>query len=282
MDTAILPGKSQHRGGNRLAGFLVVAAQLALVLFLVSRFRIEEGRGFVRVAPLVFGGFVVHAWLPSRYRRPFFLLLSWVAIGMVLGAVNGSWLIGIGLVLVGLCHLPVPFAARVAMILAAGGLLACFRAQWIPSSWAPAVLPVAGSIFMFRLAVYVYDLRYEKQAATPWERLSYFFLLPNVCFLLFPIVDYSTYRRTYYDRDPHEIYQKGILWMVRGMTHLLLYRLVYYNFLPAPGSVEGPLLPALEAQLAGAATARPPIRDARELAAAEQRVRRLARAQGRL
>ena len=31
--------------------------------------------------------------------------------------------------------------------------------------------------------------------------LSYFFMLPNACFPLFPVIDYKTFRRNYYDED---------------------------------------------------------------------------------
>ena len=72
-----------------------------------------------------------------------------------------------------------------------------------------------------------------------WQRLSYFFLLPNVCFLLFPVVDYSTYRRTYYSADEAAIYQKGIRWMFRGVVHLLMYRLVYLYLVIPPHEVSG-------------------------------------------
>jgi hypothetical protein len=93
-------------------------------------------------------------------------------------------------------------------------------------------------MFMFRLMLYLYDLRHERKPATVWERLSYFFLLPNVCFPLFPVVDYQTFRRTYYDKDAAEIYQKGVLWIFRGVTHLILYRLVYYYLTLGPSEVQ--------------------------------------------
>src|SRR5262249_24588648 len=74
--------------------------------------------------------------------------------------------------------------------------------------------------------------------ATLSERLSYFFLLPNVAFPLFPVVDYQTYRRSYYNSDAHAIYQKGLLWMVRGLVHLLLYRIAYQYLVLSPGEID--------------------------------------------
>jgi hypothetical protein len=102
-----------------------------------------------------------------------------------------------------------------------------------------AIWPILGSMFMFRLVVYMYDLRHAK-GPTDWRRtLSYFFLLPNVVFPLFPVVDWTTFRRTYYDQEAHRIHQRGVQWMARGITHLLLYRLVDGFLALAPAEVSG-------------------------------------------
>lgn len=227
-------------GDVEVGKLVMITAQLALVLTVAHLFRIEENRGFLSLIPLLFGGFVIHALLPRRFRLPFFLVLSLAAFWAVLG-VDALWLGGLGLALIGLCHLPVAYGLRVALVVLAGGGLVALRAEWVPTpspSLATVVLPVLGAIFMFRLIVYLYDIRHERQPATIWERLSYFFLLPNVCFPLFPVVDYQTFRRTYYDRqDAHEIYQKGVFWVFRGVTHLILYRLVYYYLVPSPSEV---------------------------------------------
>src|SRR2546427_248179 len=64
-----------------------------------------------------------------------------------------------------------------------------------------------------------------------------FFLLPNIAFPLFPVVDYRTFRGTYYDSEQFEIYQRGVEWMFRGITHLLLYRFIYYYLTISPAEV---------------------------------------------
>jgi len=51
--------------------------------------------------------------------------------------------------------------------------------------------------------------------------------LPNVCFPVFPVVDYKTFCSTYYNQDWPRIYQTGLKWMFRGVVQLLVYRLVY-------------------------------------------------------
>jgi len=219
--------------------FLVVLVQLGLLALVLRQFQIESA-AFLRLALLAFGGFAVHALLPLRFRLPFFLVLSLVGIGIVLGISNGVWLVAIGLVLIGICHLPVSFDVRAALLLGACGLLIALRAEWLPSLWSEAIWPILGSMFMFRLIVYFYDLRHDKAPVSVTRTLSYFFMLPNACFPLFPVVDYKTFRRNYYDQDAYQIYQVGIDWMVRGVIQLILYRFVYLYLTLAPSEVATP------------------------------------------
>jgi D-alanyl-lipoteichoic acid acyltransferase DltB (MBOAT superfamily) len=165
-------------------------------------------------------------------------MLSLAGIGLVFGLQNGAWLVGIGLLLIGICHLPVSFAIRIAVLLLAGGGLALSRVQWFDVPWSSAVWPILGSMFMFRLIVYLYDLRYNNAPVSFTRSLSYFFLLPNVCFPLFPVVDYQKFHHNYYDEERHRIYQTGVDWMVRGVIHLILYRIIYQYMTIGPSEVE--------------------------------------------
>ncbi len=218
--------------------FLGLAFQLALVLLLTQRFGIEVDRGLVKLTPLVFGGFLIHAILPLRLRLPFFLALSIAGFFVVFETHLAAALLAIGLGLIAVCHFPVPWFLRIVLLVGAGATLTAMCAGWIDAEWGRRIMPILGSIFMFRLVLYVYDLRTEKQRASPWETLSYFFLLPNAIFPLFPIIDFKTFRRTYYNRAANEIYAKGVSWMLRGILHLLLYRLIYQNYTPPAASVH--------------------------------------------
>jgi hypothetical protein len=232
-----------HRADRlRAPEFFLLAAELAVVLLLIRSYRLEQDLGLTRLLPVVFVGFIVHAWAPKRLRLPLFLAVSLTAFMIFLSPVQAVALVGLGLILIAICHLPIPFGARVAVLIVAGIGLAAIRAEWISIPWKTIptiVLPVLGAMFMFRLIVYMYDLRHEKQPVSVWQRLSYFFLLPNICFLLFPVVDYSTFKRTYYSADETAIYQKGIRWMFRGVVHLLMYRLVYLYMVIPPHEVSG-------------------------------------------
>ena len=225
----------------QISRFLSIAFQLGLLVFVVRLFHLENQALYQNLMLLTFYGFLIHYFLPSHYRLPFFLFISLAAIAGILGFVNGIKLIGIGLGLIGICHLPISYNARVVILLVAGTALAALRAGWIQSSSLDVIWPVLASMFMFRLIIYMYDLKHSKATPTLTSSLSYFFLLPNVVFPFFPVVDYSTFRRTYYNEDQHQIYQRGLQWMLRGVIHLILYRYINYYIMLAPGDVSNTL-----------------------------------------
>jgi hypothetical protein len=221
----------------QISKFLSIVVQLGLLVLVTRLFHLENQAFYENLMLLTFYGFLIHYFLPSRYRLTFFLLLSLAAITGILGLGNGLWLIGIGLGLIGICHLPISYSARVTILFAAGAVLVALRAGWIQASWLDVIWPVLASMFMFRLIIYMYDLKHGKATPTLASTLSYFFLLPNVVFPFFPVVDYSTFRRTYYNDEQHQIYQTGLLWMLLGVVHLILYRFVNYYLMIAPEEV---------------------------------------------
>ncbi len=225
----------------QLGKFLSIAMPLGVLVLVVRLFHLENQALYQNIMLLTFYGFLIHYFLPSRYRLPFFLLVSLAAIAGILGFVNAAWLIAIGLALIGICHLPIKYSARVALLLVAGAALVVLRAGWIQASWLDVIWPVLASMFMFRLIIYIYDLKHGKATPTLTSTLSYFFLLPNVVFPFFPVVDYSTFRRTYYNEDQHLIYQRGVHWILRGVIHLILYRYINYYLMIAPGDVSNTL-----------------------------------------
>lgn len=243
----------RQEGAAGVRGLALIVLQLLLVVAASQWLQLEKERDFTRpaeawldwfdptrggVLPLLAAAFLVHTLLPLRWRVPFFVLVSFAAYFVVLGALDGALLIAFGLALTGICHLPLPHWGRVLLALAAGALLGLFRCGILPAPFAATVLPVLGSMFMFRLIGYLYDLKNEKKPAGPWRRLAFFFLAPNACFPLFPVVDYATFLRTWHDDRDLKIYQKGVHWMARGVVQLVLYRLVYRHFSPAPEDVN--------------------------------------------
>lgn len=225
----------------RLGKLLSIVAQLGLLVIVVRLFRLENQAFYHNLMLLTFYGFLIHYALPAPYRMPFFLFLSLATIAGILGVLNSIWLIVIGLSLIGICHLPISYSARVAILLVAGTALATLRAGWIQASSLAIIWPILASMFMFRLIIYMYDLKHGKAQPTLSSTLSYFFLLPNIVFPFFPVVDYSTFRRTYYNEDEHKIYQSGVQWMLRGVIHLIIYRYINYYLMIGPGDVSNTL-----------------------------------------
>jgi len=218
-----------------LRHYVVIVAQLALLCAAIHLLEIEQGGGLPRIAWLVLGGFAVHALLPHAAKAPFFLALSIGGLFAVIG-LDALWLLGLGLGLFGLCHLPLNLTARALLVVLAGVGLLLLRAGHWQTEWSPRVVPILASMFMFRVILYLQEQR-TPDDQTWWQRLSYFFLLPNVCFPLFPIVDYARYKRSYFARPAAQVYLKGVHWMARGVLHLLLYRVVYHWMLPASWEV---------------------------------------------
>jgi hypothetical protein len=210
---------------------------VGLLVLVIQQFNLENHAFSHTLMPLTFYGFLIHYFLPSPYRLPFFLVLSLGGISGVLGLTNAAWLVGVALGLIGICHLAVPFSIRLMLLFMTGAALVVMRAGLLQSPWPTAIWPVLGSMFMFRLLVYCYDLKHNKAPVDFWRTLSYFFLLPNVAFPLFPVIDYSTFCRTYYNDNQYRIYQKGVQWMLWGVIHLLLYRYIYYYWVLAPEEV---------------------------------------------
>src|SRR5262245_27764216 len=82
-----------ERMSVRALAFLV--APLLALIVVIRHFGIES-KAFANLAVLAFSGFLVHYFLPLRYRLPFFGLLSLAGIGLVLGVGQAAWIVGIG------------------------------------------------------------------------------------------------------------------------------------------------------------------------------------------
>ena len=179
-----------------------------------------EGRVFDKLAMLLWAGFTVHYFLPARWRLQFFGLLSAAGILVIFGPLPGAWLLGIGLAVIGICHLPIPFAARLAILLSATVVLGAMRVGRIPVPWSAAIWPVLGSMFALRIIVYLYDLKHRNAPFSFWRSVAYFFMLPERRLPALPgrglpdiLPDATTTTRT----EPAAT-RSGIDWMVRGTS----------------------------------------------------------------
>jgi D-alanyl-lipoteichoic acid acyltransferase DltB (MBOAT superfamily) len=224
---------------HELIKILATGFVFGLAVLLVKLLGLEN-KTFLYSLILACVGFPIHHLLPKSLKLPFFVLISFGSIGLALGIVNGIWLIGLGSLFIILAHLPLPFWVRITGQTLLGAVLIVYRANLFPSFIPSVIWPILGSMFIFRLIIYMYDLKAKTTAFGPWRALAYFFMVPNVNFTLLPVIDYKNLFSVYYPKNKQsfEIYQKGIVLLVRGIIHLLLYRFIYQNVLVDPITIE--------------------------------------------
>jgi D-alanyl-lipoteichoic acid acyltransferase DltB (MBOAT superfamily) len=219
------------RSRPHLTRYLTLLGQLGVLFVVFAVFNVEEP-AFLLLSAAAFGGFAVHYWVPFRHKETCWLWISVAGAFVLLEPLAAVLLFGIGLALYALLASPLTYRTRVVALVACAAALMYARTSF--DAVVPAQFwPVFGAVFMFRMMIYLYDLRHMKGTPRLRDYASYFFMLPNYYFLLFPVVDYQTLRKSYYQRDIHDIAQQGITWMTRGAIQLLLYRLIYHYKGPA-------------------------------------------------
>ena len=124
---------------------------------------------------------------------------------------------------------------RVALLLLLAAALCFLRARG--DLFAELQWRIFGAIFMFQTLVYAYDVLSGRKRERLIDGLNYLLLLPAFHFLLFPVVDYTTLKRSR-AADPRECAQRGIAGMTRGVVQLALYRLLYHRVAIGPDQVD--------------------------------------------
>jgi hypothetical protein len=214
-----------------------IAAHLGLLLAVFKVFRLE-GRAFQMLVTFALMALPVHYWLPYRWKKPCFLAVSVAGLTWIFGAATAGFVLALAAMLIGVCYLPIAWNARAAILAAIGVGLALVRIESVDTGIPANVWPVLATMFMFRMIIYMYELKHAKKRESLIDTLCYFFLLPNFCFLHFPVVDFRTFQRGYFASNIHAIQRTGTRMMFRGATHLLLYRLVYHELLISADEVH--------------------------------------------
>ncbi len=229
---------------------LPLVLQMAALLLVIHQFHVEDGR-FFRLSVVCFAGSVLHYFMPFKLKKLAFFAISMAGGAILLlipeggeifsftrvlvtGFILGSAL-AVGVVYYLLLRLPVPFGVRlIPMLLVAAGL-AYLRATGFAIS---PLWMILGALFMFRMIIYAYDVKTAKKPESFMDFLNYFFLLPNFHFMLFPVIDYTTFKKSYFADDIHATTQRGLHWIARGVIHLCLYRIIYHHVVISPDEVQ--------------------------------------------
>jgi hypothetical protein len=241
-------GGPEARAAIDLRKLAWLVAQLGLLLYLHWQFNVESSTFRILSASGVVSFLVVY-FTPFAWKKPVFAVLS-LLVGMVLLMMGGprpginvytfihaapcmALVLLLGVLVYFCLRLPIAYWIRVLLLLLLGGVVLYARDRsgtaFLPDPhWA-----VVGAIFMFRTIVYAHDVRVARAPEKFVDFLCYFFLMPNFFFMLFPVIDYTTFKRSYFAVDIHKSAQRGIAWMVRGTIHLCLYRLIYHQQIAA-------------------------------------------------
>ena len=253
----LLPAEGLYDGEpetcrRSLRPFLRNFIYLALLLAVFKVYRIEErafqGRAFQTLVTLALVALPVHYMAPFRWKKPLFVAISILGLFCVSSAQIAAIVLGLATVLIGICFLPISWIGRATLIGGVALVLAVARSGLSRTVIPDNVLPIVASMFMFRMLIYLYELKHVKTRETLIDTLGYFFLLPNYCFMHFPVVDYRTMQRGYFAEDVHALQRRGLQMMLRGTVHLLFYRLVYHEMLIPSSQVHN--LPSLCGYLA--------------------------------
>ena len=223
---------------DALLNWLSIVAPLVLIAVAADRFQVENAALYTQILRIIVVGFILHHLVPASQRLRFFVAVSLAGFLLVLGWVNALWVVAIVGSFVAIGHLPASYRVRFGITVVWGLALTLLRANPARAPWTVGLWPIIGSILMFRVIVYLYDLKHVKQMPKVSQSLGYFFQLPNVVFPLFPVVDFTAFMRGHYDQPAYAIYRRGVEWMARGVVHLILYRLVYQYFTLAPSEVS--------------------------------------------
>lgn len=217
---------------------LTILPYLLLCLAGIHFFALEAELQLFTLFAVAVGGFCIHPFLPVRWRLPFTFAVNVIALPILFGVAAGVAVLVVALALYVVVNLPTSTANRAVLCVLIGVVLALAKVSFFPFPALGLVATVVGGLFMFRSLVFLYEVHHTPALGDYWQRLNYFFLLPNLIFVIFPVVDLKVFVRTQQDTPSQEVYRKGVWWIMRGMFHLLLYRLIYYYLVPAPEDID--------------------------------------------
>ena len=157
---------------------LWIAGQFAALILLFKVYRIES-RAFLQLCAMALLGFMIHSQLPLRARIHFFAGLSVTILLVIMGWVNGAWMVGLGGTLILICRYVNPWSLKLVLVSLVTVVIVVMRGLPGDWPWPAAIWPILGSMFMFRLIVLMYDLKHAKKPVSLSWMVSYFFYDPQ-------------------------------------------------------------------------------------------------------
>lgn len=211
---------------SRLIDFSIQLLQLIGIFFIIHLYKIEKNSGLIDYSWIVIVGFCVYSFVKIQYKHLVLLSIFCVIILSAYGLLNGILFLTIGLSIIATCLIKVKFSLKLFLISLLFMIFAIGRTEIFNYPRLTTLITYILPLFMFRAFILIYELKNGLKIKSLWQVIVYFFLLPNIFFLFFPIIDYKTYQNTYYNEPEKDIWQKGIRWMLRGLFHIFAYRII--------------------------------------------------------
>jgi alginate O-acetyltransferase complex protein AlgI len=224
--------KQRNLSLKKVFKLIAITGLIGLIWIIVEYLGIEQNYGLVSIFPVVTIGFLIHALLPLNYRPWIFLFCGIICVFILFGLKGGLALISLAAFVFHLTQLSIHNNIKIGLLVMAGVGLAIVRLGYVSIPYFDGIIYIVGSIFMFRGIIYLHDSKFENPKPKLITRINYFFLFPNIVLPLFPVVDYKSYKSTYYNEEDTAIYLKGIRMMIVGVFHMMIYRVIYVYFIP--------------------------------------------------
>lgn len=216
---------------SRLLNFLIQFAQLLGIFSILHVYNIEQNSGIQDYSWIILLLFLIYSFVKIKYKHPLFLIATATIILLAYGLLNGLIFIAAGVLIITVCVSNINHKLKTAIIITLLILFAIGRTEFFYITRISTLIMYLLPLFMFRVLVLLYELKNGLKIKSLWQVCAYFFLLPNIFFLFFPIVDYKNYETTYYNDEEKNMWQKGIRWMLRGVFHIFAYRIIISYFL---------------------------------------------------
>ncbi len=227
--------RTDHNSLKKI-GFILF--QLFLLGSFIYHFHIEEQLNLPFMFPYMGAAFLIHFLTPRLYRPYIFAGATIVGMFMLFSFFEALALMGISLGMIGITNLPIHLRWRKLILLIVTAFLVYIRMNPTQDWFTSHVVTILGSFFMFRMLVFMYEIKFQKEPVSFITQVSYFLMLPNLVFPLFPVVDFKLFHRQYYAQEELETYQRGVYLIARGTLCLFLSRIIYTYFLPSESEVD--------------------------------------------
>ncbi len=203
---------------------------LASAGFITHVLHVDSLERITELLPIIITSFVLHAIVRIRFRPALFVLTFVIAVYYAFGFFSGFILLGLILLPFLLLNLKISGSFRLLLIVAFLVTLGCFSFGFSYMPRLQLVIPYAAALLMFRSVICLYEAKHHPMNENFWLRLSYFFCVPNLAFLFFPIVDYRTHINSYYNTSVNLIWKRGSIYILFGIAQFLLYRIIHNKF----------------------------------------------------